>query len=153
MQGRHRAHQSWRYWPWTYIMQRTLHKGKTLYGHGHASWIPVTSQWVLGLASMWRYVTVQRDIVGYPKAINVPATQMSIVQQILILVMKIKDRLNLENTVCIFDQDLYAKPIEIKGKHKDCNSHGHVLHCVNCCQLLARDAALLDWEILLWDQA
>ena len=58
--------------------------------------------------------SIQRDTVGYLPKINTPATQLSIVHQVLLQIIKIKAELHLEETVCIFDQALYAKAIEIK---------------------------------------
>lgn len=63
--------------------------------------------------------SIQRDIVGYLPTINAAATQMSTVHQVLLQVLKIKAQLDLEEIVCVFDQALYAKAMEIKWKNTE----------------------------------
>ena len=60
---------------------------------------------------------VHKDTVGYLPTINAPATQLSTVHHVLIQVMKIKTELDLDEIVCVFDQALYAKAMEIKWKN------------------------------------
>lgn len=61
--------------------------------------------------------SIQKDTVGYLPTINAPATQLSTVHKVLLLVQKIKTELDLEEIVCVFDQALYAKAMEIKWKN------------------------------------
>jgi len=61
-------------------------------------------------------IIVERDTVGYLPTINAPATHLSTVYEVMIQVMKIKEELNLEEIVCVFDQALYAKAVEIQWK-------------------------------------
>lgn len=63
-------------------------------------------------------IMVTKDTVGYLPTINAPATQLSTVYEILNQVLKIKQALNLEEVVCVFDQALYAKASEIVWKHQ-----------------------------------
>ena len=61
---------------------------------------------------------VVKDNVGYLPTINAPATNMSTVYQVLTKSLQIKDTLNLQSIVVVFDQALYAKATEIKWKHR-----------------------------------
>jgi len=61
---------------------------------------------------------VAKDNVGYLPTINAPATNMSAVYQVLIKSLQIKETLNLQSIVVVFDQALYAKATEIKWKHR-----------------------------------
>lgn len=56
---------------------------------------------------------------GYLPTINAPATNMSTVYQVLMKSLYIKDTLNLQGIVVVFDQALYAKATEIKWKHRE----------------------------------
>ena len=62
---------------------------------------------------------VVKDNVGYLPTINAPATKMSTVYQVLTKSLQIKDNLNLQSIVVVFDQALYAKATEIKWKHRE----------------------------------
>ena len=64
-------------------------------------------------------VTVIQDNVGYLPTINAPATQMSTVNEVLNQSLSIMQSLNQTKIVCVFDQALYAKAIEITWKHPD----------------------------------
>ena len=57
--------------------------------------------------------------MGYLPTINAPATNMSTVYQVLTKSLQIKDTLNLQSIVVVFDQALYAKATEIKWKHRE----------------------------------
>ena len=65
------------------------------------------------------HVTVVQDNAGYLPTINAPATQMSTVSEVLNQSLSIMQSLQLTKTVCVFDQALYAKAIEITWKHVD----------------------------------
>ena len=62
---------------------------------------------------------VVKDNVGYLPTINAPATNMSTVYEVLTKSLQIKDTLNLQSIVVVFDQALYAKATEIKWKHRE----------------------------------
>ena len=62
---------------------------------------------------------VTQDSVGYLPTVNAPATQMSTVHEVLNQSLAIMQYLHLENIVCVFDQALYAKAVEIIWKHSD----------------------------------
>lgn len=64
-------------------------------------------------------VTVTPDNVGYLKTINAPATQMSTCNEVLKESLSIKESLGLRNLVCVFDQAMYAKVVEITWKHPE----------------------------------
>ena len=64
-------------------------------------------------------VTVIQDNVGYLPTINAPATQMYIVNEVLNQSLSIMQSLNQTKIVCVFDQALYAKAVEITWKHPD----------------------------------
>ncbi len=60
---------------------------------------------------------VSCDEIGYLPTINAPATDMSTVYEILQQSKKISQTLQLPYIVCVFDQALYAKAIELTWKH------------------------------------
>ena len=62
---------------------------------------------------------VVKDNVGYLPIINAPATNMFTVYEVLTKSLQIKDTLNLQTIVIVFDQALYAKATETKWKHKE----------------------------------
>ena len=64
-------------------------------------------------------VTVIQYNVGYLPTINAPATQMSTVNEVLNQSLSIMQWLNQTKIVCVFDQALYAKAVEITWKHPD----------------------------------
>jgi hypothetical protein len=92
------------------------------------------------------------DSVGYLPTINAPATQMSTVNEVLNQAVSIMESLQLTQVVCVFDQALYAKALEILWKHldifKDIIIRMGVFHTI--CNLLAtidkrfQDARLRD---------
>ena len=65
------------------------------------------------------HVTVVQDNVGYFPTINAPATQISTVNEVLNQSLSIMQSLQLTKIVCVFDQAIYAKAIEITWKHVD----------------------------------
>ena len=62
---------------------------------------------------------VTADVVRYLPTINVPATQLSTVQEVLIQSEKIRSSLSLQSIAIVFDQALYAKATEIIWKHNE----------------------------------
>ena len=64
-------------------------------------------------------ITVKQDTVAYLPTINAPATAMSTVNEVLKQALKIKESLDLNEIVCVFDQAFYAKAVDIVWKHPD----------------------------------
>ena len=64
-------------------------------------------------------VTVKKDILGYLPTINAPPTKLFTVYEVLNNVLKIKNALDIDEFVCVFDQALYAKTAEITWQHED----------------------------------
>ena len=62
-------------------------------------------------------ITVNKDTVDYLPTINAPATQLSTVHNVLVQATTIKDELQLAEIVCVFDQAMYAKAMEVQWKH------------------------------------
>lgn len=58
-------------------------------------------------------VDIRKDNIGYLPTINAPATKLSTVQEILQHCHNIKDQLQLDSIVCVTDQAIYAKLVEI----------------------------------------
>ena len=57
--------------------------------------------------------------IGYLDCINAPATDISTVYNILEPCLKIKEALKLKAIVCVFDQAIYCKTMEIKLKNSE----------------------------------
>ena len=64
-------------------------------------------------------ITMKQDTVAYLPTINAPATAMSTVNEVLKQALKIKESLDLNEIVCVFDQAFYAKAADIVWKHPD----------------------------------
>ena len=64
-------------------------------------------------------ITVKQDTVAYLPTINAPATATSTVNEVLKQALKIKESLDLNEIVCVFDQAFYAKAADIVWKHPD----------------------------------
>ena len=60
---------------------------------------------------------VSQDVVTYLPTINAPAMDMSTVNEILKQSDNIRESLQLEKVLVVFDQALFAKATEIKWKH------------------------------------
>ena len=61
---------------------------------------------------------ITKDRLGYLPTINAPATDLSMVNEILKQAMKIARQLDVK-VVCVFDQALYAKVTEILWKDEE----------------------------------
>ena len=61
---------------------------------------------------------VKPDKVGYLPTINAPATELSTVQEILILSISIQQHLGVDKIAVIMDQAIYEKATEVAWKHK-----------------------------------
>ena len=57
--------------------------------------------------------SVTSDNVDYLPTINVPATQMSTIKEVLNQWISIRQSLQLRKIVCVFDQALYSKVAEV----------------------------------------
>ena len=100
-------------------------------------------------------IRVTQDSIGYLPTINAPATQMSTCFEILNQVLKIKDQLELPSIVCVFDQAMYEKAIDVSWRHgdrfRDIVLRMGVFH--TCCNLMGtigkrfKDAGLRDMAV------
>ncbi len=76
--------------------------------------------WLTGFNILTRdNVIVSPNNVGYLPTINAAPTQMSTVNEVLNQSLSIMQSLALKKIVCVFDQALYAKAVEIIWKHPD----------------------------------
>ena len=64
-------------------------------------------------------IPILKSTIGYSDSIDSPATEMSTLSEILSRCLKIKVKLNLPVIVCVFDQAIYAKAVEIKWTYPD----------------------------------
>ena len=62
---------------------------------------------------------ITQDTIGYLPTINAPAAALSTVNEIITQAFKINEYLRLREIVCVFDQALYAKAVDIVWKHPD----------------------------------
>ena len=62
---------------------------------------------------------VNTDSISYMPTINAPATQLSTVYEILQQSLNVMTHLRLNSIVCVFDQALYAKAVEIIWKNSE----------------------------------
>ena len=60
---------------------------------------------------------VIQETVSYLPTINVPATELATVHEVLNQTLSIMESLQLNKIVCMFDQALYAKAADIVWKH------------------------------------
>ena len=63
--------------------------------------------------------TINKTSIGYLDCINAPATIISTVYNILERCLKIKEALKLKIIICVFDQAIYCKAMEIKWKNSE----------------------------------
>ena len=105
--------------------------------------------------------TINKTSVGYLHCINAPSIYISTVYNILEVCLKIKEALKLKTIVCVFDQAIYCKTIEIKWKHLEeyssCLVMLGIFHAIMICLgvmgKLFADAGLKDLLIqsgVLW---
>ena len=71
-------------------------------------------------------IDILEDNIAYLPTVNVPATDLGTVYEVLLRSLKIMQALDLNAIVCVFDQTLYAKAYEIVWKNPD-NLHPIVL--------------------------
>ena len=100
-------------------------------------------------------VIVTQDNIGYLPTINAPATQMSTIFEILNQVLKIMELLHIPSIVCVFDQAMYEKAVEVSWRHserfKNIVFRMGVFH--TCCNLMGtigkrfKDAGLRDMAV------
>ena len=63
--------------------------------------------------------TINKTSIGYLDCINAPATDISTVYDIFERCLKIKEALKLKTIVCVLDQAIYCKAMEIKWKDSE----------------------------------
>ena len=75
--------------------------------------------------------------IQYLKSIDSTATEMSTAITVLDCYMKIRERLRLNYIVCVFDQVIYCKAMELKwryrDKYKDCIAMLGIVHIIMIC--------------------
>lgn len=64
-------------------------------------------------------VVVMESTISYLDTIDSPATDLKTAYEVLSRGCEIKDRLQLNAVVCVFDQAFYAKAMEVYWKHKE----------------------------------
>ena len=64
-------------------------------------------------------IAVFKTSIGYLGCIDASATHISTINQVLQRCPKMKGLLNLPSIVCIFDEAIYAKAVEIKWKNPE----------------------------------
>lgn len=79
---------------------------------------PISSWTGFNILTRDKLVVIPNNI-GYLPTINAPATQMATVKEVLNQSLKIMQQLGLKKIVCVFDQALYAKAVEIGWKHSE----------------------------------
>ena len=62
-------------------------------------------------------VAILKTSVGYMDCLDEPATDISTIYCVLQRCIKIKESLGLQSIVCVFDQAIYCKAVEIKWKN------------------------------------
>ena len=79
----------------------------------------IIPSWAGFQISIRNNLAVVKTSVGYLDSIDAPATEISTVYHVLQRCLKIKDSLNIQCIICVFDQAIYCKAMEIKWKHPD----------------------------------
>jgi hypothetical protein len=69
--------------------------------------------------SLRESVPITQSAVHYLQPIDAPATEFSTIHEILQQSLKIKNQLQLEAVVCVFDQAIYSKIVEVIWKQKE----------------------------------
>ena len=64
-------------------------------------------------------VTIHKSYIGYLDCLDAPATDSATIYYLLCRSLAIKDKLELESMVCVYDQAIFAKAIEIQFKEKE----------------------------------
>ena len=80
--------------------------------------VQIISSWTGFNIQIRDNVTVVQDTFSYLPTINAPATELATVHEVLNRTLSIKESLQLNSIVCVFDQALYAKAAEIVWKHE-----------------------------------
>ena len=62
-------------------------------------------------------MVVIQDSVGCLPTIDAPATSMSTIYEVRCQALSVKDALDLNSLVVVYDQTIYAKAVEIAWKH------------------------------------
>ena len=69
--------------------------------------------------TMRKNIVVVESTIGYLDTLDSPATDLKTAYEVLCRGCEIKDRLELEAVVCVFDQSFYAKAAEVYWKNKE----------------------------------
>ena len=72
--------------------------------------------WTGFVMSVTDNVVIVNTAIGYLDCIDASASDISTINQVLNRCLKIKDSLHLSSIVCVFDEAIYAKAVEIKWK-------------------------------------
>ena len=75
--------------------------------------------WTGFCITMRKNIVVVESTIGYLDTIDSPATDIKTAYEVLCRGCEIKDRLELEAVVCVFDQSFYAKAAEVYWKNKE----------------------------------
>ena len=66
---------------------------------------------------------VLKSMVHYMECIDAPATDISTINEVLERALKMKEHMSLSCIVCVFDQSMFAKAVEIKWKEPEKFKH------------------------------
>ena len=72
------------------------------------------SSWTGFHIKLRQRIDVSQSNVGYLDCVDAPTTNMSTVYFMLESSLKIKDQLNINSVICVYDQAIYAKAYQIK---------------------------------------
>ena len=75
--------------------------------------------WTGFIISVRSNITVVTTSIGYLDCIDASTSDISTINQVLHRCLKIKDSLNLPSIVCVFDEAIYAKAVEIKWRNPE----------------------------------
>ena len=64
-------------------------------------------------------IPVSKSLVGYLDCLDAPATDNATIYHLLCRSLMIKEKLGLSSMVCVYDQAIFAKAIEIQFKEKE----------------------------------
>ena len=108
----------------------------------HLSWILSRKEDINYVAPSWTgfNILIRNEMpilssnIQYLTSIDSPATEMCTVITVLDRCLKIKEQLRLNYIVCVFDQAIYCKAMELKwrypDKYKDCIVMFGIFHMI-----------------------
>lgn len=80
---------------------------------------PIIPSWTGFNISIRNDIAVVTTALGYLDCIDASASELSTINEVLQRCLKIKDSLKLKSIVCVFDEAIYAKAVEIKWKQPE----------------------------------